>query len=107
MNQIEIYKGKDNQIQVEVKFENDTFWLTLNQMADIFERDKSVISRHLKNIYSESELQWKATVAKNATVQMEAERKIIRNIFKEGEQENNPACRNFRHTGKDEKLYKA
>lgn len=79
-NQIEIYKTKDNQTTVEVRFENETVWLTLNQIAELFERDKSVISRHLRNIYQEGELIEKATVAKNATVQMEAGRVVKRNI---------------------------
>jgi DNA ligase (NAD+) len=45
----------------------DTVWLTLNQLAQLFERDKSVISRHLKNIFMEEELEQKAVVAKFAT----------------------------------------
>ncbi len=80
MSDVLIYKSSDNQTQVEVKFENETVWLTLNQIADIFERDKSVISRHLKNIFESGELDQAATVAKNATVQIEAGRKITRNI---------------------------
>jgi hypothetical protein len=80
MNEIEIYKTPDGTTQVEVRFERETFWLTLNQMAQIFERDKSVISRHLHNIYKEGELERKSTVAKNATVQIEAGRKVKREI---------------------------
>jgi len=40
---IEIYTGKDGQAQIEVQFKNETFWLSLNQIAELFERDKSVI----------------------------------------------------------------
>ena len=80
MNQIEIYKTTDNQTEIRVQFDNDTFWLSLNQIADLFERDKSVISRHLKNIYQEGELQYETTVAKNATVQKEGQREISRTI---------------------------
>ncbi len=80
MSEIIIYESPDNQTQVEVKFENGTVWLSLNQIADLFERDKSVISRHLKNIYEEGELDHGATVAKNATVQMEAGREVTRSI---------------------------
>ena len=72
MHAIEIYTGPDKQVQVEVTFENDTFWLSLNQISELFERDKSVISRHLKNIFKSEELSYSATVAKNATVQFEA-----------------------------------
>lgn len=69
MNGIEIYKAKDGNAQIEVRFESETVWLSLNQLAELFGRDKSVISRHLGNIYRERELNRKATVAKNATVQ--------------------------------------
>ena len=64
---IEIYRSADGQAQVEVRFSDETVWLSLQQMADIFGRDKSVISRHLKNIFSEGELAREAVVAKNAT----------------------------------------
>lgn len=55
-------------------------WASLDQIAALFGRDKSVISRHLKNIYKEKELNPKATVAKNATVQREGGREIVREI---------------------------
>jgi death-on-curing family protein len=80
MNEIEIYKTPDGKTEVEVQFEGETFWLTLNQIATLFERDKSVISRHLKNIFRSGELIEKATVAKNATVQKEAARTVKREI---------------------------
>lgn len=80
MNEIIIYKSADDEAQVEVRFQGETFWLTLNQIADLFGRDKSVISRHLKNIFKDGELDPKATVAKNATVQLEAGREVHREI---------------------------
>lgn len=80
MSEIVIYQTPDNQTQVEVQFEGETFWLSLNQIAQLFDRDKSVISRHLNNIYKEGELDEKATVAKNATVQIEAGREVKRVI---------------------------
>lgn len=80
MNEIVIYQTPDNQTQVEVKFEGETFWLSLNQIAQLFDRDKSVISRHLRNIYKEGELEQGATVAKNTTVQTESGRKVKREI---------------------------
>ena len=79
-NQIEIFSTSDGKIQVEVQFEGDTFWLSLNQLASLFEKDKSVISRHLKNIFQEGELDRNSTVAKNATVQQESNRKVKREI---------------------------
>ena len=70
-NPIEIYQTATGDAKVEVRFDNDTVWLSLQQMADIFGRDKSVISRHLKKIFDTEELDQLSTVAKNATVQIE------------------------------------
>ncbi|PID93918.1 MAG: DNA-binding protein [Bacteroidetes bacterium] len=78
-NEIIIYQS-DETTKVEVKVEDETVWLTLNQIALLFNRDKSVISRHLKNIYNSGELLFEATVAKNATLQLEGGRKIKREI---------------------------
>jgi prophage maintenance system killer protein len=78
--EIVIYQTEGGQSLLEVHLGKETVWLTLNQMADLFERDKSVISRHLQAIYSTGELDKGATVAKNATVQDEGGRKVSRNI---------------------------
>ena len=78
-NEIILYQPNEL-TKVEVKIEDDTVWLSLNQMAQLFGRDKSVISRHLKNIYKDGELVSEATVAKNATVQIEAGRQVTRDI---------------------------
>lgn len=67
MNSIELYQTKSGEVQIEVRFEQETVWLTLNQIADLFGRDKSVVSRHLKNIFSTQELDRNSVVAKNAT----------------------------------------
>ncbi|MBN1112756.1 MAG: virulence protein RhuM/Fic/DOC family protein [Bacteroidales bacterium] len=64
---IEIYQLDDGVTEINVKLENDSVWLNLNQLVDLFERDKSVISRHINNIFKEKELDKKAVVAKNAT----------------------------------------
>ena len=66
-NPIEIYQTATGDAKVEVRFDNDTVWLSLQQMADIFGRDKSVISRHLKKIFDTEELEQNSVVAKNAT----------------------------------------
>lgn len=66
-NQIEIYKTPDGSTQVEVRFDKETVWLSLNQISDLFDRDKSVISRHLKNIFTTKELVRNSVVAKIAT----------------------------------------
>jgi prophage maintenance system killer protein len=63
---VEIYTS-GGETKVEVSFENDTAWLSLNQISDLFGRDKSVISRHLRNIFKDEELVKNSVVAKNAT----------------------------------------
>jgi len=65
--QIEMYTSADGFTQIEVKFEGDSFWLNLNQISSLFEKDKSVISRHLKNVFVSGELSKDSVVAKNAT----------------------------------------
>lgn len=62
-----IFKTDDNKVEVDVRFRGETVWLTLDQMALLFERDKSTISRHIKNIFQEGELKREAVVAKFAT----------------------------------------
>jgi Virulence protein RhuM family len=79
-NEIILYQPDELPEHIEVRLGEDTVWLTLNQIAQLFNRDKSVVSRHLSNIYKEGELILEATVAKNATVQMEAGRKVKREI---------------------------
>lgn len=80
MNAIKLYKTLTGETQIEVRFEKDTVWLSLKQISELFGRDKSVISRHLNNIYKESEFDYDSTVAKNATVQKEGKRAISREI---------------------------
>ena len=75
-----IYQAKNGAIELRGDISRETIWATLDQIAGIFGRDKSVVSRHLKNIYSEKELDEKATVAKNATVQTEGDRAVKRVI---------------------------
>ena len=71
---IEIYVAPDNSIQLQVKLDQDTVWLTQDQMAILFQRDKSVIARHISNIYAEGELLRESTVAKIAIVPSTRER---------------------------------
>ena len=77
-SEIVIYDGGEARVEVRVELEN--VWLSLQQLADLFGRDKSVISRHLRNIFASGELDREATVAKNATVQREGEREVVRDI---------------------------
>lgn len=75
-----IYQSADGNIKIDVRFEKETVWLSLDQMATLFGRDKSTISRHAKNVFEEGELSPKATVANFATVQLEGNREVSRNI---------------------------
>jgi hypothetical protein len=75
-----IFKTEDEKISVDARFDEETAWLSLDQMATLFERDKSTVSRHIKNVYDEGELEQSATVAKIATVQTEGGRQVERQI---------------------------
>ena len=75
-----LYTTEDGLTKIEATFDRDTVWLSIDQMADLFQRNKSTISRHIGNIYKEGELDKTATVAKFATVQMEGERQVERQI---------------------------
>lgn len=75
-----IYQSADGNIKIDVRFEKETVWLSLDQMATLFGRDKSTISRHVKNVFEEGELSPETTVAKFATVQTEGNREVARNI---------------------------
>ena len=65
-NQIIIYQTADNQTQIDVRMENDTVWLTQAQMADLFQKDRTVISRHIRNVFKEGELDESLVCAKFA-----------------------------------------
>lgn len=66
-NQIQLYTSADGKISLQVSLDNETVWLSLDQMATLFDRDKSVISRHIRNVFNEGELSKLSAVAKNAT----------------------------------------
>lgn len=66
-NQIQLYTSADGKISLQVSLDNETVWLSLDQMATLFDRDKSVISRHIRNVFNEEELSRLSAVAKNAT----------------------------------------
>ena len=78
--EVVLYETPDGQTRVDVRLDHETVWLSLNQMAELFARDKSVISRHLRNVFDSGELSRQATVAKNATVQQEGGREVVREI---------------------------
>lgn len=62
-----LYQTPDGDSQIEVKLQDDTVWLSLDQMAELFQRNKSTISRHIKNVLEDGELEEKSVVAFFAT----------------------------------------
>ena len=66
-NNFIIYTSENGKTKVNVKINNETVWLSLEQLSELFQRDKSTISRHIKNIFEEGELQRNAVVANFAT----------------------------------------
>ena len=79
-SEIILYQTEDGQTRIQVRLQNETVWMSLNQMAELFQRDKSVISRHIRNIFTEGELRSESTVAKFATVQSEGSRQVTRDV---------------------------
>ena len=75
-----IYQTEDGLTKIDVNIQDEIVWLSLEQMSDLFQRDKSTISRHIKNIFDEGKLVRISTVAKFATVQNERNRQVERTI---------------------------
>lgn len=75
-----LYQTEDGKSRIEVTLCNDTVWLTADQMAELFQRNKSTISRHIKNVFEDGELNPDSTVAFFATVQNEGDRTVERNL---------------------------
>lgn len=76
-----IYESSDGKVKLDVNLNDETVWLSLEQMTKLFGRDKSVISRHIKNVFEEGELEKNnSTIANFATVQKEGNREVERNI---------------------------
>lgn len=76
-----LYQTPDGDSQIEVKLQNDTVWLSLDQMAELFQRNKSTISRHIKNVLEDGELDEKEVVAfLQQPLNMELLREKFRNI---------------------------
>ena len=80
MTEILLYKTANQEVKLEVLIQNETIWLSQKQLCELFGRDKSVISRHIRNIFKENELDELSTVAKNATVQKEGTREVLRDV---------------------------
>ena len=77
---IEIYVAPDNSVQLQVKLDQDTVWLTQKQLAELFGVKKAAISKHVSNIFAVGELDPLATVSKMETVQIEGTRTIVRQV---------------------------
>ncbi len=78
--EIILFQTQGGETKIEVRLAEESVWLTADQMAELFQRNKSTISRHIKNIYETDELQQDRTVAFFATVQNEGTRKVEREI---------------------------
>lgn len=79
-NNFLLYTNQDGAVKVDVLLKDETIWLTINQMAELFGIDKSGISRHIKNVFETGELEEEATVAKIATVRNEGARAVNRTL---------------------------
>lgn len=77
---IKIYQSKDGQTEVQVKFENETVWLSQKQMSQLFDKDTDTVGLHLRNIYTSGELDEISTTEESSVVQLEGKRKVKRKI---------------------------
>ena len=75
-----LYQTEDGRTRIEPRLSSGTVWLSLTQLAELFQRDKSVIHRHIRNIFADGELAREATVARFATVQQEGGRTVRRQL---------------------------
>lgn len=82
---IEIYRSPEGNIELNVKLENDTVWLTQSQMAELFAVDRTSVTRHIRNIYKSQELDEKSTCAKNAQVRLMSRAITLQDQVSEGE----------------------
>lgn len=75
-----IYKTQEQGDGVQVRYSNETLWMTQSAMAELFDIQKAAVSKHLSNIYADGELDKSATVSKMETVQVEGERRVARKL---------------------------
>lgn len=81
INEIVIYKTPDEQIAIDVQFDDETVWLTQKQMAELFNKNVMTINEHIKNIYKEQELEDNTTIRKSLIVQKEGKRDVKRQVL--------------------------
>jgi hypothetical protein len=79
-SEILIYQAEDGRTRVDVRLENETVWLSQKLMAELFQKDVRTINEHIKNIYSEGELEPEATIRKFRIVRMEGRRQVARQV---------------------------
>lgn len=79
-SEIILYTTPNGEVKIDIRFESETFWLSQQKIADLFGVDRSVVTKHLGNIYSEGELDKTATCAKFAQVRNEGNRQVTRHI---------------------------
>ena len=79
-SEIKIYITEEGTTSIDVKLENNTVWLNQYQLEELFDTDRTSITRHISNIYKKVELDEDSTCVKNAQVQKEGKREIKRNI---------------------------
>ena len=78
--QIILYSTADGKVKIDVRFEDETFWLSQKAIAELFEVGVPAIAKHLKNIFDEEELDRDATVSKKEIVQTEGSREVTRMV---------------------------
>ena len=78
--EVVVYEAPDGEVRVDVRFDRETVWLTQQQMAELFGRDRSVVTRHIGNAFREGELVPGATSAKFAQVRSEGGRTVSREV---------------------------
>ena len=76
-SEIIIYQTEDGQTKIDVRMENETVWLSLDKMAELFQRDKSTVSRHIKNVFEEGELDYHSVVANFATTATDGKTYVV------------------------------
>ncbi|MGY6562625.1 MAG: virulence RhuM family protein [Luteibaculaceae bacterium] len=79
-SEIKIYQTVDGQTKIDVKFDNETVWLSQKQMAQLFEKDSDTIGLHLRNVYQSGELEELSTTEESSVVQQEGKRQIKRKV---------------------------
>lgn len=77
---VQIFESTDGNLSLEVRLEEDTVWLSNEQMSSLFDRERSVITKHIHNVFKEVELDANSTCAKFAQVQKEGSREVTREV---------------------------